>query len=502
MLLTMTESFFEFRQRVVAREPRTQPAPTSSAPPLTVSELTMLIDRVLRAELPQVLMVRGECSNCHAHKESGHFYLTLKDAGACIDCVMFRDDFRLLKFDPVDGVELLATGRVAVYAQRGRYQLYVRRLEPLGQGALELKFQKLRAVLEREGLFAPKRKKPLPRYPVNIALVTGQETAALQDMLKVLNRFPWLKPKIHHVPVQGAGAAARIADAIVQINRSATAELILLARGGGSLEDLWEFNEETLARAIAASKIPIITGIGHEVDVSIADLVADHHAHTPTEAAQVATAQWRSARDELDLASARLRRAVKNLLSDARHRLSACERHEVFRRPTDRINSLKQLIDDRERSLRIAAHRGLASYHTQLRRLEQRLEKHRPTAQLARMRERIATLSEQLFHTAARRLRRAHTQLAKLDTRLALRHPRNLLRLSTERVNAAGRELDALNPLAVLRRGYSVTMLKKGGIVVRSAAQIQGGETLITRLSDGQIESIAEDAQQPRLFES
>src|SRR5439155_4105146 len=141
----MTESFFEFRERIVAREPRPPSAPSPSTPLLTVSELTTLIDRVLRAELPQVLMVRGECSNCHAHKESGHLYFTLKDAGACIDCVMFRDDFRLLKFDPADGVELLATGRVAVYAQRGRYQLYVRRLEPPGQGALERKFHKLRA---------------------------------------------------------------------------------------------------------------------------------------------------------------------------------------------------------------------------------------------------------------------------------------------------------------------------------------------------------------------
>src|SRR5207253_8436541 len=153
----------------------------------------------------------------------------------------------------------------SVYAQRGRYQLYVQRLEPLGQGALELQFQKLHNRLEKEGLFAAERKKPLPRYPIHIALVTSQETAALQDMLKVLRRFPWLNCKLHHVPVQGAGAAAQIAQALAHVNRLAVAELILLARGGGSLEDLWEFNEEVLARAIAASKIPMLTGIGHEV---------------------------------------------------------------------------------------------------------------------------------------------------------------------------------------------------------------------------------------------
>ncbi len=268
---------------------------------------------------------------------------------------MFKSDAVRLKFQPGDGMEMLATGRIGVFPKRGNYQLYVARLDPLGQGALELAFQQLKAKLEAQGLFDPENKKPLPRFPQSIVLVTSQETAALQDMLKVLGRFPWLRVMLYHVAVQGDGCAAKIAGALRDLSRNADAlgpiDVILLARGGGSLEDLWAFNEEVLARAIAASNIPIVTGVGHEVDTSIADLAADYHAHTPTEAAQVITANWRIAPDTTDALGLRLRRELRMRLNEARQRLAATQRHAVFRRPMDRINTLRQLLDDRQRAL-------------------------------------------------------------------------------------------------------------------------------------------------------
>ena len=258
-------------------------AAAPSAPgkePMTVTELTRLIDAAIRAGVPASVTVKGETSNFSFNRASGHAYFTLKDSTACLDCVMFRSDFANVKFQVADGMELLASGNVKVYAAKGKHQLYVNRLEPVGRGALELALAQLRAKLEKEGLFAAKRKREIPRYPARIVIVTSRETAALADMLKVLRRIPALRLMLFHVPVQGEGSGKQIAEGIGFLNRRigdvGGADLILLGRGGGSLEDLWGFNEEVLARAIAASRIPIVTGIGHEVDVSIADLVADH----------------------------------------------------------------------------------------------------------------------------------------------------------------------------------------------------------------------------------
>jgi len=226
-------NFFDFKQSTTRRGgtapasrtrpplqgPSGQQSPTTplgprGVEPMSVSQLTHLIDEILKTVLPPVVLVRGEVSNVKPHAASGHLYFTLKDAEACIDCVMWRSDAARLKFDVADGLELLADGHVAVYPQRGRYQLYVETLQPLGQGALELAFKQLRGKLEREGLFLPERKKPLPDFPTRIIIVTGTQTAALQDVLKVLRRFPWLKLFVYHVPVQGDGAGERIAQAL------------------------------------------------------------------------------------------------------------------------------------------------------------------------------------------------------------------------------------------------------------------------------------------------
>jgi exodeoxyribonuclease VII large subunit len=428
------------------------------------------------------VLVKGEVSNFTRHRASGHLYFTLKDAGACIDCVMFKSDAQRVKFEPTDGMELLASGRVGIYAQRGRYQLYVSSLSPIGQGALELAFQQLRAKLETEGLFAPERKKSLPQFPLNVVLVTSRQTAALQDMLKVLRRYPFLHIALLHVPVQGEGAAKEIAEALKLLNRHAAKkkaiDLILLARGGGSLEDLWQFNEELVARAIASSRIPIVTGIGHETDVSIADLVADYHAHTPTEAAQVIVAQWRNAADLIQTLSTRSQRAMKQILRDAHHRLSAVQRHELFRRPMDRINQLRQLLDDRQRSLSLATVAAIQQHSRRLERISSRLNQVHPRHRVHLNAQHLNGLSVRLRAATSRVRERQYAHLMAMDA-----------------------QLRALSPEAVLKRGYSITSIKKSGKLVRASSQVKTGDRLTTRFADGTVESIVEDQKQLPLFE-
>ena len=525
----MSANFFEFQQQLVrgGRPGTAQPAKSADEKPLTISELTAKITRVLNGGLPPRVLVRGELSGkiSRVHS-SGHLYFTLKDAETCIDCVMFRSEAAALKFQPVAGMELVADGRVGVYGARGRYQLYINQLRPLGKGALEVAFQQMRAKLEAEGLFAKDRKKPIPNYPSRIVLITSREAAALQDMLKVLRRFAWLRVMLYPVPVQGDGSAERIASAIrhvnARINAVGGADVILLARGGGSLEDLWSFNEEIVARAIASSRIPIVTGIGHEVDVSIADLVADHHAHTPTEAAQVITAHWRGAGDHLNRSTGRLRRALQTIVADATQRLRAIERHETFRRPFDRINSLRQLLDERQRAIIVAIDRSLRRAGDRVRDGALRLERFLP-ALLLRQRDFLDAKQRQLDGALSSRLRSAHDRLARVTSLLQDCHPKYRLKLEAQRlrldaermrrgaaqsiqsrlqqVEAVSRQLEAVSPQAVLGRGYTMTLRKKDSQPIRTAAQLKPGDRILTRFADGQVESTVDDSKQLSLFE-
>lgn len=507
-------SIFDFQaelnaRKAAARRVRGTPQDTGAPipareQPLTVSQLTAQIEGVLKAGLPGSLHVRGEVSNFKSHAASGHAYFTLKDSDACINCVMFKTDFSRVKFQPGDGMELLVTGRVAVYAQRGSYQLYVSRMEPLGQGALELAFRQLCQKLEGEGLFAGERKKAIPAFPRRIALVASRQTAALQDMLKVLRRFPWLSLVLYHVPVQGEGAAIQIAQAIRDLHAHGEKlgiDLIILGRGGGSLEDLWPFNEEVVARAMVACCIPIITGIGHEIDVSIADLVADHHAHTPTEAAQVAATRWRTASEDIDGLLSRLGNAMRSGVQEAKAALTNIERHEFFRRPTDIVEELRQRLDDLQQGMDLAI-----------------------GDQISDARGKLGTAALRLAECTPRHLLARKLQiLAAAEIRLQQRHPRQLLALKNHQVDAMQarlvlgarstfgqtrtrldlleRHLNAVGPQQVLARGYTITTFKKGGAILRSKSQVKGGQRLITHVADGEVESVAEDPNQPTLFE-
>jgi exodeoxyribonuclease VII large subunit len=298
----------------------------------------------------------------------------------------------------------------------------------------------------------------------------------------VLCRYSWLELLVYHVPVQGEGSAELIAEGLRLLNHHSTTiggvDVILLARGGGSLEDLWEFNEEILARAIAASKIPIITGIGHEVDVSVADLVADYHAHTPTEAAQVVTTRWKLVKDQLDIAGARLLRGLRTVAHDSRQRLTGILRHEFFRRPTDRINQLRQFLDDRQRSLLLAIGGGIRDASTRLARTEATLVKFHPRHLVDLKRQKLADLSR------------------RMDVSI-----RTDLQARVQRIVALERHLNAVSPQAVLNRGYSITTRKKTGAIIRSARETRVGERLATQFADGTVESTVEDKNQLPLFE-
>jgi exodeoxyribonuclease VII large subunit len=380
--------------------------------------------------------------------------------------------------------------------------------------------------LDKEGLFAPERKKLLPPYPRRVALVTSAQTAALQDMLKVLRRFPWLKLFLYHVPVQGDGAGKEIAAALRALDRYHPSvggiDVILLARGGGSLEDLWAFNEEAVARAVAASRVPVVTGIGHEIDTSIADLVADYHAHTPTEAAQVVVQNWRLAADGIGAAGARLRRGLRQMAQDGRQRLTAIERHETFRRPLFRVYMFRQLMDDREKALALMVSERVRAVRRRLQEIADRVDRHHPSLLIANLRNRLRSHEQRLEGAVRARLRSDGEAVGSAATRLAERHPRHRVRLlnqhlvdvgarfaragaddlrrRAQRLAALASHLAAVGPEQVLRRGFSLTVRKKDGQIIRSVSQVKPGDRMITRFADGQIEWTAEDPRQLSLF--
>jgi exodeoxyribonuclease VII large subunit len=475
-------SFFDMREKLGGGRKSAPAAGTAQDKVYSVTQLTKVIDGVIRSGVPATVAVQGEVSNFNFNRASGHAYFTLKDANACINCVMFRSEFERVKFKITDGLELLARGGVRVYAAQGKYQLYVESLQPMGRGALELAFQQLRMKLEAEGLFKPERKRAIPRFPRRIVIVTSRETAALADMLKVVRRFPWIRVMVFHVPVQGEGCGRQMAAALLEINQQVDkiggADVILLGRGGGSLEDLWGFNDESLARAIAASRVPIVTGIGHEVDVSIADLVADHHAHTPTEAARCVTTHWLTVSDLLETFSGRLNRSMRGTVEMARQRLLNIQRHETFRCPTNRIDDLRIRLDDRQQALLLAIHEILRLRVRVVQELAQRLERQAPAVQLAKFESRVTEIYGRL-------LREMNAQLSR----------------RMQRIDGASALLEAVSPQRVLKRGYSMTFLKKTGAVVRSELQLQEGDRIVTKLHEGELESVVEDRKQRMLFE-
>lgn len=352
---------------------------------LTVSQITHYVKNLLTADpLLQEVWVRGEISN-FARPASGHMYFTLKDEQASLRAVMFRGANRRLTFQPENGLEVLAAGHISLYERGGVYQLYVSHLEPDGIGSLHAAFERLKARLEQEGLFDPQLKQPLPKFPQRVGVVTSATGAALQDIINIARRrFPSIQLVVAPAAVQGPGAAGEIARALDLLNSYGEVDVIIVGRGGGSLEDLWAFNEEETARAIHRSQIPVVSAVGHETDFTIADFTADLRAPTPSGAAELVVPNLAELQGQLEALSLRLAQSLRSRLQAGRHRLDALLSSPQLRQPLDRIATARQLTDGLEQQSRTAV---LMNFERQRHRLQAaagRLSALSPLAVLAR----------------------------------------------------------------------------------------------------------------------
>ena len=350
---------------------------------LTVTELTRRIKFSLESSFPRV-WIQGELSNVKRHT-SGHLYFTLKDAGAQISAVMWRSRVGMLPFSPEDGMNVQARGSITVYPPRGNYQIDVEQMQPLGIGELQLAFERLKQKLADEGLFDPAHKKPLPEFPERIGVVTSETGAAIQDILSVLaRRMPSVEVILAPVRVQGAGAAEEIADAVEAFNRSGRPDVLIVGRGGGSLEDLWPFNEEIVARAIYASRIPVVSAVGHEIDFSIADFVADLRAPTPSAAAELVVRDRTELLDTLRNMCYTMHDSVTARAETLRERMRSLVSSYSFNRPRDVVRESIQRLDELDRGLSRSFSRLQESAHQRQEALGHRLEALSPRGVLKR----------------------------------------------------------------------------------------------------------------------
>ncbi len=466
------------------REPR-RPRPRTGRQVLTVTQLTAGIRMQLESAYA-TLWVEGELSNCRRWR-TGHLYFTLKDSAAQVRGVMFRSALRYLRFEPADGQRVVARGRLSVYEPKGEYQLVAEHLEPFGLGARQLAFDQLRRRLEQEGLFDEARRRPLPTLPRKIGIVTSTDGAALRDVLNVLGRrFPNVHLVISPARVQGDGAAREIAAALARIVRVAGVDVVILTRGGGSLEDLWEFNDERLARTIAALEVPLISAVGHETDYTISDFVADLRAPTPSAAAELVMAQKTELRARLERAAGRLGAAVRAALQRRRALVDATRHRPGLAAFPTRLALHGRRVDELTRRLVAAAQAQVGRHARRHRALARRLEALDAASRLARMRTRLAIAGERLAHAiaddqAARR-RRLETAAARLARAMRDGHVAARRRLAT----AAGK-LDSLSPLGVLARGYAVCWNDERTAVVRRSSDVAVGDPVRITLHEGAL---------------
>ena len=430
----------------------------------TVSQINSLIRIAIEEKLPPRLIVRGEISDWK-HHVSGHCYFSLKDEGAVLPCVMWASKFKNVKFSPQDGLEVLSTGHIDVYAPGGKYQLYVDKLEPAGVGALQLAFEQMVAKLLKEGLFDEAHKKALPLYPMRIGILTSESGAALHDITdSIHSRWPCAKLFLYPVPVQGEGSAEKIAAALRDINRrnhKLELDVLIVGRGGGAMEDLWAFNEEVLARAIFDSKIPVISAVGHEVDTTIADLVADARASTPTKAGVVAVPDMQEILGQLNSTEQRLASQTRARLKIAEHMLEVILANAVFRNPLVLVQNSRQQLDDLSADLEEfikailnEAHRQLSAAYEQIIKIEPHRLLGYKTIELNNWQNR-----------------------ANVGIRAAVNNCRMQL-------TAQDNRLIALNPRSVLHRGYSITTNKQTGLLVKNSGGVSIGDFLITELAN------------------
>jgi len=430
----------------------------------TVSEINSLIKGILENNLPGRLTITGEISGFKIHPPSGNCYFDLKDENAILPCVMWKSNVSKLKFRPDNGMAVLGTGFIDVYAPQGKYQFYVETIEPAGIGALQLAFEQMYKRLKAEGLFEEKYKKPLPPYPMSIGILTSESGAAIEDIKdSIWNRWPCVRLFLYPVPVQGEGAAEEIAAAIRDVNRrnrTLRLDVLIVGRGGGSMEDLWAFNEEILARAIYDSKIPVISAVGHEVDITIADLVADKRASTPTKAGVVAVPDMQEVLGRLASMESRLAGEIKAVLRLSQQTLETILASAVFRNPLISVHNAEQQLDELSANLSEVIKRLLVEARDVLHSSYEQIVKIEPHRLLGKKTVDLNNLKNQ----------------ADAAIKAILNTSRILL-------TAAANRLVALNPKSVLQRGYSITTNKRTGILVRSLDDVQIEDYLITELA-------------------
>ncbi|NEX22925.1 exodeoxyribonuclease VII large subunit [Thiorhodococcus mannitoliphagus] len=435
----------------------------------SVARLTSEVRAVLDGSFP-LLWVRGEISNL-AQPASGHIYFSLKDEAAQVRCAMFRSKRILLPFRPENGQQVLVRVRVTLYEPRGDFQLVVEHMEPGGEGALRLAFEQLKQKLAREGLFDEATKQPTPSFPRQVGVITSPSGAAVRDVLTVLGRrFAALPVIIYPAQVQGEAAPAALIAALEIANLRAECDVLILARGGGSLEDMSAFNDEGLARAIRASKIPVVSGVGHEIDITIADLAADRRAATPSAAAELVAPSAEHLRQGVLALSARLMGAQQRKLAGSRQRLTAVTRHLALLHPSARLQQQAQRLDRAELRLRALI-----------------------AERVARSRRRLQPLMDRLAASSPdRRIERAQLSLASLQLRLS-RSQKELLAHRRERLLRAVAGLDARSPLGTLTRGYAIVTKLPEGEIVRDSAQVAPGDRVRARVAGGTFEAVVRE---------
>lgn len=431
----------------------------------SIKEINRYINMKLEGDgLLQDVWIRGEISN-FTHHTSGHMYFTLKDEDSRLKCVMFAKQSQSLPFIPKNGAKVIARGAISVYERDGQYQYYVNTMQPDGIGSLYLAFEQLKQKLEAEGLFADARKRPLPLFPRTVGVITSPTGAAVRDIIITLRRrYPLAAILLYPVLVQGSQAAASIAHAIKEMNRMGEADVLIVGRGGGSLEELWAFNEEVAVRAIAESAIPVISAVGHETDFTIADFVSDLRAATPTAAAELAVPHQAELRQQLARFSQRMHQALRENMRQRKDKLLRLQRSSVFTQPhrhllqrAERVDRLSEQLVYKVRHLIMRASDRWSS-------ADKSLTRHNPRERAAIARRRADTAAQQLKQSMLIKLKDKRYQL-----------------------HSGMRHLDAISPLKVMQRGYSLVYDEKEQQLVKSINQLQIGDVVKIRLADGRI---------------
>ncbi|MEX2353919.1 MAG: exodeoxyribonuclease VII large subunit [Gammaproteobacteria bacterium] len=433
----------------------------------SVTRLNREVRAVLEGSFP-VIWVQGEISNL-ARPGSGHLYFSLKDKHSQVRCAMFKNRNQHLKFSPENGMEIIARANISLYEGRGEFQLIVEQLEPAGIGALQQAFEQLKERLQKEGLFNETHKKPLPAFPRRIGVITSPTGAAIRDILHVLNRrYPNAGVIVYPVAVQGEGSALKISEAISTAGQRNECDILILARGGGSLEDLWSFNEESVARAIFNSRVPIVTGIGHEIDFTIADFVADKRAPTPSAAAELVSPDQFKLKENLTRQEKQLFSSTSRVIQDLQNRLQRCQQRMPD--PVKQLQTISQHIDEINLRMVRTMNNGIRNRQFRIHKLQAEINRFNPVQMLRYQRQKCSHLDTQLRNITVRNIQAAKNRFEK-----------------------ASAALHGISPLATIDRGYAIVSEPENGRIIRNIDELAPGKRIETRIAKGVFHSTITD---------